>query len=332
MGKDLDQIVNEYSSIFRQLKKRLKWHFTDERTLMMVASLYVTRNKEFRPSSFLEISDYIKNNVGMFSSLKSSQRFISAAMLDVNYDQPKEKFHEYVAVYEKLVEGGFKRGNFTFMAALCLLLGDTNETNHKWMIERAMAVYKGMKKDHFFLTGESDYPLAVLLAQVNRDIDEMMDDIDYYYKALPPHGFRKGNDLQFLSHILSLDKNVDSDILIHRISELTNMFKEAGRKIKPVFYPTIGLLSLLENGLEEVDNVMALFKRLNVEKGFRWHKDVNFIMAVTFIVKDKVEDTSLISTGIQTTIETIIQAQQAAMFAAMTGAAVAVSSSNGGSS
>ncbi|WP_368665722.1 DUF4003 family protein [Pseudomonas sp. 2995-3] len=51
---------------------------------------------------------------------------------------------------------------------------------------------------------------------------------------------------------------------------------------------------------------MKLYEQLNGEKSFRWHKDMNFIMAANFIVKDRVEEASLISTGLQTTVETVI--------------------------
>jgi hypothetical protein len=105
-------------------------------------------------------------------------------------------------------------------------------------------------------------------------------------------------------------------------------FKKAGRRIKTLYYPVIGLLSLLDDGLDEVSNVMNLYQRLNAEKLLKWQKDMNFLIAVNFIVKDKVDDTSVISTGIQTTIESIIQAQQAAMVAVMAGAAAASSSSS----
>jgi hypothetical protein len=37
----LNQIVNDYTQIYSQLKKKLKWSVADERSLMLVSSLYV---------------------------------------------------------------------------------------------------------------------------------------------------------------------------------------------------------------------------------------------------------------------------------------------------
>jgi hypothetical protein len=329
--RGLDQIVNDYTQIYSQLKKKLKWSVADERSLMLVSSLYIMKGKPFEVERFLTTSDYIKRNVGLFSTLKSSQRFTTAAMLDISYSNPTERFQEYIDLYEKLVRGGFRRGPFTYIAALSLLNDDSLTDNLDALIERAMSVYKAMKKEHFFLTGDSDYPLVILLAQLDQPIDDMMNRIAYFYQGLNNNGFRKGNDLQFLSHILSLQKAVDRDLLIERTTRLLDVFKQAGRRIKTVYYPVIGLLALLETSSNEVEEIMDLYHRLNSERLLKWHKDMNFILSVNFIVKDKLDDTSLISTGIQTTIESIIQAQQAAMIAAMAGGAAAVSASSGSS-
>ncbi|MCT8137810.1 DUF4003 domain-containing protein [Anaerobacillus sp. CMMVII] len=332
MERGLDQIVNDYTEIYSQLKKKLKWSVSDARSLMLVSSLYIMKGKPFEMERFQNVSEYIKKNVGLFSTLKSSQRFTTAAMLDIRCSNPNDKFHEYLDLYGQLVKGGFRRGPFTYIASLSLLNNDTSTENPEYLIERAMAVYKAMKKEHFFLTGDSDYPLAILLAQLEEPIEELMERIAYFYQELNKNSLRKGNDLQFLSHILSLQKEVEPDFLIERTTSLLDEFKQAGRRIKTVYYPVIGLLALLETSSNnEVKDIMDLYHRLNSEKLFKRHKDMNFILSVNFIVKDKLDDASLISTGIQTTIESIIQAQQAAMIAAMAGGAAAASANSGSS-
>ncbi|SDY20742.1 Protein of unknown function [Evansella caseinilytica] len=331
MGIDVEQVVEEYKTIFSQMKKKLRWQMTDERFLMMISSLYIINGKPFDLQRFAAISDYIKKNVGMFSTLKSTQRFSTAAMLDLRFEKPEKKFHELLDVYEKLVKGGFRRGSYTYIAGLSLLTKDAEaERNHDELINRAMDVFKGMKKGHLFLTGESDYPLAVLLAQLNRPVEDMLDRMDNYYEKLSKTGFRKGNDLQFLSHILALQTEAEANELIDRCNRLAEDFKQAGRRVKRMYYPSVGLLATLESSSEEVENVMSFVDRLNGDQQFRWQKDMNFITAVNFIVKDKVEDTDVVSAGIQTTIESLIQAQQAAMIAMMAaaGSAAAASSSS----
>ncbi len=326
MASNINQIVNEYTNIFTQLKRKLTWKVADSRSLMLVSSLYVMKEKPFDFDRFITISDYIKKNVGLFSTLRSAQRYTTAAMLDIRYDQPKKQFQEYLDVYEQLIKGGFRRGPFTYIAALSLL--EVDPSKREQLIERSMAVYKAMKKDHYFLTGESDYPLALHLARGEELIEDLMNKIGYLYKKLNQEGFRKGNDLKLMSHILSLQSDVDRDVIIDRVIRLRDDFTRAGRKVKPLFYPVIGVLSILEDCSKQVDAVLELYQRLNGEKAFKWNKDLNFILAVNFIVKDKIEDGDFISTGLQTTIESIIQAQQAAMIAAVAGGAAATAGAN----
>lgn len=328
MGQMAEQLVQDYSRIFGELKKKLKWQITDERTLMMVAFLYLIKGKPFNLEEFLRVSEYIKKNVGVFSSLRSAQRFTIAAMLILRYQNPEEKFHDYLKVYDKLTEKGFKRGAFTYIAAISILTGKKQKDSLDTMSEKAVEIYKGMKSSHMFLTGHSDYPLAVLLAQEERDVESLMTEIDYYYHNLSKNGFRKGNDLQFLSHVLSLQKGEDAEIIIERCIRLMDKFRDAGKRMKAMYYPALGLVALLQDGEKEIGNVMKLHDQLNQEKLFRWHKDMNFMMAINFVVKDKLEDKRLVSTGLQTTIETIIQAQQAAMVAVMAGTATVATSSS----
>lgn len=328
--EELKKKVNQYKDIYAQLKRELKWKVTDQRTLMMVASMYVVNDQSFNLQRFLDLSDYIKNQVSLFSTLKSYQRFTTAAMLDVRFEQPKEKFNEFIYLYEEMVNGGFGRGAFTYMAALVMLSNTPDRRDRQKCIKKALAVYKGMKAEHLFLTSSSDYPLAVLLAKEEGSVDGLMKHIETFYKKLNENGFRKGNDLQFLSHILSLGYETKADLLVERCTRLFDLFKQSGSKLKAMHYPVVGLLALVDDGASEIETIRQVVHELNSEKGFKWYKDLNFIMAGHFVMSEKTRNSSLLETGIYTTLETLIQAQQAAMIAVVAGTTAAVDSSGGG--
>ncbi|WP_181350409.1 DUF4003 family protein [Thalassobacillus sp. CUG 92003] len=321
--------VDRYEDIFEQLKKKLKWQ--DKRSLMVVASMYVLNGKTFNLNQFIDLSDYIKRKAGMFSSLKSAQRFTTAAMLDVRFEQPKEKFHELLSVYDKLVEGKFKRGAFTYIAALVLLTEDQDGSDHQESIQRALTIYKGMQKEHPFITSKGDYPLAVMLANLPGSPDELMNKIETFYEKLDANHFSKGNDLQFLSHILALDERNEAETLVSRSISIFDRFKTSGKKPKSMHYPEIGMLALLGDATKELAIIHEVTETLNASKPFKWYKDENVRMAVNFVISDQMEDADLLETSLYTTMETVIQAQQAAMIAVMAGGAAAASSSNGGS-
>lgn len=315
LTEELQQKMNQYKDIYAQLRSELKWKVTDQRTLMMAASVYAVNGQSFNLKRFLDLSDYIKNQVGMFSTLKSYQHFTTAAMIDVRFEQPKEKFDEFIHLYEELVNGGFGRGTFTYIASLVMLSNTPDKRGRQEYIKKSLAVYKGMKAEHLFLTSSSDYPLAVLLAKTEGSVDELIKNIELFYKKLNENGFRKGNDLQFLSHILSLNHETEANLLVERCTRLFDSFKQSGSKLKPMHYPAVGLLALSDDGEREIETIRQIVNELNSEKGFKWYKDLNFIMAVHLFMSEKMKDSSLLETGIYTTLETLIQAQQAAMIA-----------------
>ncbi|MFZ7802529.1 DUF4003 family protein [Bacillus thuringiensis] len=298
----LEQKLEQYKHTYVQLKGELKWKTSDSRTGMMIAAMYAGSDKLFDLGRFLEISSYIKNQVGMFSYLKS---------------------------YHRLVTGGFSRSIFTYLAA-AVLLTEENE-QHGTHIQRSMQVYKRMKKDHLFFTSTNDYPLAVLLAGQSEHVETLMDRVERLYQKLATAGLRKGNDLQFLSHILSLKKDVREELLVAKCTNIWNLLKQEKVKVKQMHYPAIGLLALLEDGEKEIHSIRAFIEKLQGDKLFRWHTDTNILIAIQLFVSQKGEESKATNTGLQTMIEVLIQAQQAAMMATIAASSAATSSASSSS-
>jgi hypothetical protein len=323
LGRDNLNKIETYKDIYEDIKKSLSWKVTDTRSLMMIASLYVTSNKDFDGALLEEVADQIKKKVGFFTTLNSHQRYIFAAMLYTRYQHPEEKITDFIETYKALVDAGFSMGAYTYISAMVLIIedGGSEET-----ATRAMDVYKKMRKKHLFLTGKSDYPLAILLSLSSRDSDTLIHQMEFYYEKLNESGFYKGNDLQTMSHILSLVDDVDSNELAVRCTEIFDTFKNEGIRPKSMFYPQIAMLSLLKNGKEHVTKVNEIREELNSDKLFRWQKDINLMMAVTLHLSDQIENSSLLQTNLSTTLEVLIQAQQSASVAAIAGATAANSS------
>jgi Protein of unknown function (DUF4003) len=314
-------MIETYKDIYADLKKNLRWKVSDTRSLMMIASLYVMNNKDFDNDRLEEVADHIKKEVGFFTTLNSHQRYIFAAMLYTRFQQPEEKVTDFIETYKALVDEGFSMGAYTYISAMVLINedGGSEET-----ATRAMEVYKKMRKKHFFLTGQSDYPLAMLLAQRTQETDKLIDHIEFFYEKLKQYGFYTGNDLQTMSHILSLVEDVDPNELVTRCSEIFDRLKEEGIRPKSMFYPQIAMLAYLTDGKDRIVAVKEIQDTLNSE--IRWQKDMNFMMAVTLHLSGQIENSSFLQTNLSTTIEVLIQAQQSASVAAIAGATAASNS------
>ncbi|MGM0877398.1 MAG: DUF4003 family protein [Bacillota bacterium] len=324
-NKSLQMKVEKYRDIYSQLRKALKWH-TDQRTLMLVATMYVAKSTDFDIKKFIELADYIKGRVSVFSYLKTPQRFTTASILETTTSNSKQAFEELLSIYEKLIEKGFSRTTYSYIAA-GTLLNKNGKANH--YIEKTIQLYKSMKEHHYILTNSSDYPLAALLAQNDDTVDHIVFQMEDNYQQLQLKNFRKGNDLQFLSHILTLRQAKGPEESAEKCMSIKDDLLQIGIKSKSLYYPYIGMLSFLEDFTKEIPNLQEVYHQLTNDKLFKWQKDMNFMLSVLFLMIEKTEMNDVVTAGLNTSIEAIIQAQQAVMVASVS-AVAATSSSHGG--
>ncbi|MEN2767229.1 DUF4003 family protein [Ornithinibacillus xuwenensis] len=318
--------MDNYMNYYEELKQQLKWKVSDKRILMTISSIYVLHEKELRMNRFLDLAETIKRNASLFSSMRSYARFTTAAIFDVNFEEPDEKIQQLFDLYDRFREKKLSSGTYTYIAASILIINNT--TNPEQKIERMKEIYDGMKKEHLFLTSSEDYPLATLLAL--EETPNIIQHIEGFYEDLSKSGFRKGNDLQFLSHILALGKDVSKNILISRAQYVMDSFNHAGIKPKTSYYPVIGMLALLPQEEFDMQHIKAMYTFLNEQKDFKWQKDMNVMMATSFFVHDKLDHKGLAETSLSTILEAILQAQQAVMIATIA-ASTAASNNNSGS-
>ncbi|MCM3409243.1 DUF4003 family protein [Metabacillus litoralis] len=323
----LENSITNYKSVFTSLKDSYKWH-ADDKILMLVSTMYIINDKNFDIERYSHIADYIKANVGFFSYLKSTQRFTTAATLDLMTSDPKEGFGKLLNIYEKLIQEGFSRTTFTYIAAGTFLKLDDSKIDV--YIKKSFDIFRGMKEKHFFLTGSGDYPLATLLSQTGEEVSCSIERMEKYYQELHKNGFYRGDSLQFLSHILALDPNLEKENLAHKCLDVKELLINNGIKVKTAYYPYVGILALLEQPGNYIQTIKLIYDQLNSDKKFKWQKDINFMVAIVFLLKEKTEFGDLVTTGMITSIESILQAQQAAMIASVSAATAASSSSSGG--
>jgi hypothetical protein len=325
---EMHETLDVYEGIYNQLRGAFRWQVSDHKLFMMVAGSYATSDKVFDLNRYEELTNMIKKEASLFSPLRSYPRFMIASLLDQRFEDPHTKIEDLVHIYDAFVKRGFKRGTFTYLSALIVLTETGVSTAPDTIIEKAWHIYKAMKSNHPFITSDNDYPLAVLLAELNEDAETLMNRVEDYYLKLHQQGLRKGNDLQFMCHILSLDETTPSDTYISDSLAILDSLKHRGFKLKSMHYPELALLAIINASQADLDLVHSLSETLNHKKAFRWHKDINRLLAINFIARHKMTENTLPQTGLYTTMETILQAQQTAMMAAMISGAVIVSSSS----
>ncbi|WP_217587640.1 DUF4003 family protein [Lentibacillus saliphilus] len=325
----MNQELEQFFTTFDQLHSRLKWNVPNKQVLMAVASSYAVSDKPFNLEQFIRIADLIKKRATLFSTMRSYSRFTAAAMLDIHFTEPEEKIENMFNLYDQLIRTSFGRGPYTYIAALTVLINSDDDQQEQTIIKKAQDMYEHMKSEHRFLTSKEDYPMATLLATVSEH-EKSIQKSGYFYSNLRKNGFTFGNNLQFLSHILAMSKDENEDVLLDRTIQVYDRFHQNGFSTKLAYYAVMGLLALLPEDQYDMDDIKDMYTTLKNRKHFRWQNDFNVMLAVHFHVKSQLTHGDIVNTSLYTTMETIVQAQQAAMTAAVVAASAASANSGGG--
>lgn len=312
---DLHEKIKQYISIYAELKSKLKWKVSHDQILMLISSAYIVNKREFDFQRFYDLSSYIKSNIGSFSTLNSHHRFTVASILDIHFQhKAKQTFHTFIDVYNEMVKLGYKRDMFTYLSTLILLTGKSETTNQKEQMNMGLAVYQQMKKNHYFLTSTQNVPLAVLLGENGKGL-QALQKAETCYQLLAANGFKKGQYLHQVSHILALQSEKEPEMLVSACKQIYQSITESVKKTKDYHYPDLALLTFLEE--PDIKTVLCITDELNMEKAFKWQKEMNFKIAVSLYLSEHMEKNLLMESGLYTAIETVIQAQQAAATAAI---------------
>lgn len=318
--------VKEFTENLELLHDEYKWRMSAQ-IKSLLSFLYVMNDSNLDPIELDHMSKRITEQVKWFSPFRSYQKYLVSAYLITKYSHSEEQLNIVLSLFDQLREAGFSNNAYTIICALTLL-----DHQDRMDLERIKAIYKEMRNKHLFLTTQSDYPLATLLSFREQEIPTLIDDIEYYYQALSNQRFSKGNDLQFLSHILHLLNEGNREQMVERVIETSENFKRHEIKLRKTHYSMLGILSVVHLTDDDYEQMKDAIDYLNHYPHIRYNKLLNTTFAAMLLVLDKVEDKDLISTNLSTTLEMMIQAQQAAMVAAIVASSTAASSAAASSS
>jgi len=323
----MERVRQDLQSTFEQVKSAVGWS-VDKRISLLIASYYVTTEKPFDRNRLLAMSDANKKKAGWFSPLRSHIHFMMAAFLESNHKDPATSIDELMSKQEILKEAGFKTNAYAYLSALLL-----TQEPEKRVVEatRAKNLYDEMKSHHPFLTSANDYPYAVMLGRLEGEPKQRAATMNRYYTELRPQGFYMGNELQWMSQILSYVSPIYDVNMVSKAVHVRDQLKNAGVKVKMTHYVMVGFLAMLDIKDNEIQHVIDTYRELESMKLFNWYKDMILPIAVQLETKHLIDNHETTSVSLATTIEMIMQAQQAAMISTMAATNAAVAASNNGS-
>lgn len=322
MTQKADQMLMYYE----ELNKKFKWE--TGLTKQFAALYFVQKKTPVQIDRLDAILAAIKSKTGVFSNYRGASKLMMATLLSTHEDSPETLLEAVLASEKHLKNAGFKNNAYMPITSY-VLMASAEEYERKNVASRAFTLFQEMKKAHPFLTDGADAPLSILMATSNG----RMDRAEQFYKAFAAGPFSKGNELQLLSHIISLSDE-SAPVLIQKCEALHEALRKNKLKTYVGMYPTIGLMAL--TGYDQVDQLIELTKYIQKQKHFKWvGKGSNLLVAASLIVSDWLDthtdsdlDSSVVTSVVGTTIESVIIAQTIAVITAASTASIAASSSS----
>lgn len=292
------------------------------------------RNLEADVDKINNCIDLIKNNSSIFSNFRGNNLLTTAVNLSVQ-NNPEESLKEIMDIYEKL-KNHFFTNQFLVLAAQ-IIYNYKGNTDVDVLVKNTRKAYDLMKENHMFLTSQEDICSAALIATTSDNLDETFIDMEKCYSILRHNGFWAGNNLQALTHILSLFEGTPED-KSNKVIMLNKTLKKHSTPLTSYSLPILGAVALTNEDYDIfAKNLISVTKSLKKQRGFgsfSLNSVVRNMIAASLISLESIENTDssikdkIIETTNSISLNMVIIMQIAAATAATAAATAAASSSH----
>ncbi len=300
----LDQVVEDMN----QLKKKMIWEADSHAMATISAFLFASANKRADIEKYAECKKYLKKHVNVFSEIRGIAEAIVITKMCLS-DNYEEYLTGVVDTYKKLRKiHKLTASAYMVIAAINLYEGGgADKANEN--IEKLESVYKEMKAEHFWLTGDEDRPFLAMMVSRDMDINSISSDVSACYEACKKMSLSK-ETMHTASQIMALsEKSVET-----KVSDMNNTvtaLKE--HKLKGMRYelmPMAAALGLIEGTPEEkATAIKENFDYLKTKKGFKWYiggKQRTLYAILTYALENLEGDKAALNSVISTTLTNII--------------------------
>ena len=291
------------------------------------AQIFLAADKPVDRERLESCKALVKSTTGLFSSFRGNIKLPLICMLAAG-DDPEARWARAERCYALLKDAFF---GSEYLALAALLLSDAaHEEDLPALGARGKGLYKRMKQEHPFLTGQEDSVFALLLAQRDRSDDALIGDMEDCYVRLDER-FPKGDALQTASHVLALSP-APPETKVQRMLDLFDAIERGGGKYgKDRQLPVLAALSLGEGSVERLaEDMLELDGYLSGQKGYRGIFGLDRrtrLMHAAMLLSLPDGHPGLVNAAAQQTTLALIAAQQALLCAVAASSAAASATS-----
>lgn len=276
----------------------------------------------------------IKENTSVFSNFRGNNKLTTAIAISLEEDM-EGSLNEIVSIYNKLKEE-FSSSEYLVIAAQ-IIFNSRDRVNIDDAVKNTRVAYDYMKKNHRFLTGREDIASAAIIATTSSDFEQTFNEIEECYEILKKEKLSSSNNIQALSHILSLI-NLSSKDKCEKVMDMYSVLKENKVPLKDFYLPLLGIVSFLtDNKQEFAKSVSEVSTELKSHKGFgnfTLGSPLRNMISVVLVSMDYLDNldselkNSLIDSTNNVALTVVIAMQTAIIVASSAAAASAAASSS----
>lgn len=247
--------LESYRRTFEQVKKRHRW--SSGNAVLRFAALCLAGVPGANPVEAMErAAETLKRKSGFWASLNSPLRTLLAAMIlrrGLDPSRIHDAMEKTCAELKKRGLGGY--GEYKRLAGLILAFRHGPETPGI-VFDRLQEIHATWVRDHWWLTGEDDLPMAALHASRSESVDALTARLEETYRRLVEAGCGRGNALQLASHILGV-RPWDGRRAAGRFADIAAAFESEHRSIGRGQYDEVALLALTTGPAERIARKVA---------------------------------------------------------------------------
>lgn len=300
----LDQIVEDMN----KLKRKMIFEADVHALATVSAFLFASAGKRADIDKYVECKKCLKKHVNIFSEIRGIAKAIVITKMCL-VDNYEEYLLGVVDVYKKLRKiHKLTASPYMVMAAVNIYEGggmgkvDAN-------IEKLETVYKEMKADHFWLTGDEDRPFIAMMVSRDISIADISVEIANCYEACKKMSISK-QSMHTVSQIMALSgKSIETKVA--DLNDTMNALKEYKiRGMKYELMPMAAALGLVNASAEDkAKDIKEIYDYLKTQKGFKWYiggtkRSLYSILA--YALENIDGDSAVLNSVISTTLTNII--------------------------
>lgn len=248
------------------LNQKFAWEETSFKRLIAVT--YALENRRVDTEKIEEMIALIKKNFGVFSPFNGNIRLFFASKL-CTVDNPEDFLNKVNTAFEAFASEKISFGDY--LSPVAILLADSSEADDfPTIVKRTKEFYKAMKKEHPFLTDQSDIIYALLFAIKDLKVEHTIQISESLFSEIQKQ-YGKSNATQSLSFIFTLLGI--KGLAVETIESMRVQLKERGIRtgIDEVHQPLASLLTTQIPANQIVGSLEEITKELESIKGMgKW--------------------------------------------------------------